>query len=92
MNGVSTYYKHIGSRPLTQAVLKRMLELKLNEFGNVGSFNFALNAPTDFPSVLLEIAFMSNPDDEKKIIRPGFQEDVAKKVVLGFGDWLKGLK
>ncbi|MFX9649729.1 N-acetylmuramoyl-L-alanine amidase, partial [Acinetobacter baumannii] len=49
INGVSTYYKHIGYRPLTQAILNRMLELKLTEFGNIGHFNFALNAPTDFP-------------------------------------------
>lgn len=92
VSGVSTYYKHIGFRPLTQALLNRMLELKLNEFGNIGNFNFALNAPTDFPNSLLEIAFLSNADDEKKIIRPSFHEEVAKKVVLGMGDWLKGVK
>lgn len=92
VNGVSTYYKHIGFRPLTEAVLKRMLELRLNEFGNVGSFNFALNAPTDFVNCLLEIAFLSNPDDEKKIIRSSFQEDVAKKVVMGMTDWTKTLQ
>jgi N-acetylmuramoyl-L-alanine amidase len=92
VNGVSTYYKHIGFRPLTEAVLKRMLELKLNEFGNVGSFNFALNAPTDFVNCLLEIAFLSNPDDEKKIVRSSFQEDVAKKVVMGMTDWTKALQ
>lgn len=92
INGVSTYYKHIGFRPLTQTVLKRMLELKLNEFGNVGNFNFAMNAPTDFPNCLLEIAFLSNAADEKKIIRSQFQEDVAKKVVMGVTDWLNGMK
>jgi N-acetylmuramoyl-L-alanine amidase len=92
INGVSTYYKHIGFRPLTQTVLKRMLELKLNEFGNVGSFNFAMNAPTDFPNCLLEIAFLSNEADEKKIIRSQFQEEVAKKVVMGITDWLIGMK
>jgi N-acetylmuramoyl-L-alanine amidase len=55
INGVSTYYKHIGFRPLTQMILNRMLELKLNEFGNVGSFNFVLNQPTDFPSTWLKL-------------------------------------
>ncbi|MDP1762513.1 MAG: N-acetylmuramoyl-L-alanine amidase [Sediminibacterium sp.] len=92
INGVSTYYKHIGFRPLTVTLLKRMRELKLNEFGNVGNFNFALNTPTDFPNSLLEIAFLSNEDDEKKIIKPKFQEDVAKKIYLGIVDWLKLVK
>lgn len=92
VNGVSTYYKHIGFRPLTQSILTRMLELKLNEFGNVGNFNFVLNQPTDFPNSLVEIAFMSNEDDERKVLRSGFYDEVAMKVYMGMVDWLKGLK
>ena len=91
ISGVSTYYKHIGFRPFTMALLNRMLELKINEFGNVGSFNFALVAPTDFVSSLVEIGFLSNRDDEKKILNPQFREDVANKLVLGVMDWLKDL-
>jgi N-acetylmuramoyl-L-alanine amidase len=89
VSGVSTYYKHIGFRPLSQALLKRMLELKLNEFGNVGNFNFTLNQPTDFPNALLEIAFLSNADDEKKVIDTKFRQDVSLKVILAMQDWLK---
>lgn len=92
VQGVSTYYKHIGFRSLTTAILNRMLELRLSEFGNIGSFNFALSAPTDFPNSLVEIGFMSNEEDEKKIIKSQFQEDVAKKVHLGIVDWLKSVK
>ncbi|BFG70708.1 hypothetical protein KACHI17_15890 [Sediminibacterium sp. KACHI17] len=92
VSGTSTYYKHIGFRPLTTSILKRMLELKLNEFGNVGSFNFALNSPTDFPNALVEIAFLSNEADEKKIINTKFHSDVATKIYSGLSDWLKTLK
>lgn len=92
VSGTSTYYKHIGFRPLTNTILKRMLELKLNEFGNVGSFNFALNSPTDFPNALVEIAFLSNEADEKKIISSKFHSDVAAKIYLGLLDWMKTVK
>ncbi|MEO7531869.1 MAG: N-acetylmuramoyl-L-alanine amidase, partial [Sediminibacterium sp.] len=92
VNGVSTYYKHIGFRPLTQSILNRMLELKLNEFGNVGSFNFVLNQPTDFPNSLVEVAFMSNEDDERKVLKSAFPDDVAMKIYAGLLDWLKTLK
>ena len=92
VKGVSTYYKHIGFRPLTTAILKRMLELKLDEFGNIGHFNFALNAPTDFPNCLVEIAFLSNPDDEKRIVKPSFHTQVAGKIQLGMMDWLNSMK
>jgi N-acetylmuramoyl-L-alanine amidase len=92
VKGVSTYYKHIGFRPLTTAILKNMLLLNLDEFGNVGSFNFGLNAPADFPGSLIEIAFLSNEEDERRIIRPKFRDDVARKVYQGIVDWLKAIK
>ncbi|HMG68409.1 MAG TPA: N-acetylmuramoyl-L-alanine amidase, partial [Chitinophagaceae bacterium] len=46
VKGVSTYYRYIGFRPLSQAILKRMQELKLKEWANVGAFNFSLSGPT----------------------------------------------
>ncbi len=92
VSGTSTYYKHIGFRPLSQAVLKRMLTLKLKEFGNIGSFNFALNAPTDFVNCLVEVAFLSNEEDEKKILDKKFHNQVAKQVYLGLTDWINSTK
>lgn len=91
VKGVSTYYKHIGFRPLTTSILEQMLELNLNEFGNVGHFNFTLNTPTDFPNSLVEIAFLSNEEDEKKILDPKFHKDVARKISSGIKDWLKNV-
>jgi N-acetylmuramoyl-L-alanine amidase len=92
VKGVSTYYKHIGFRPLTTTILSRMLDLKLGEFGNIGHFNFTMNAPTDFPNSLVEVAFLSNEEDEKRIISPKFQKAVAKKIHLGIRDWLKSIE
>jgi N-acetylmuramoyl-L-alanine amidase len=89
VQGTSTYYRYIGFRPLSQSILKRMLELKLKEFGNVGHFNFALSGPTEYPNTLVEVAFLSNPEDEKKILDPRFQKSVAKKITEGIRDWLK---
>ena len=92
VNGTSTYYRYIGFRPLTQFILNRLLETGLNEFGNVGSFNFALSGPTDYPNCLVEVAFLSNKEDEKKILDPEFHKEVAKKIVSGIKDWLKYCK
>ncbi len=92
VKGVSTYYKHIGFKPLNAAILNRLLELNLNEFGIVGNFNFALNQPTEFPSALVEVAFLSNEEDEVKILDPRFQKAVAKKIYRGIKDWLKAIR
>ena len=89
ISGTSTYYRYIGFRPLTQAILKRMRELGLKEYGNIGSFNFSLSGPTEYPNCLVEVAFLSNKLDEKKILNPAFHKQVAAKIVLGIKDWLK---
>ena len=88
-SGTSTYYRYIGFRPLSQSILDRMLELRLNNFGNIGAFNFALSGPTEYPNCLVEVAFLSNPEDEKKILNPSFHKAVAKKIYRGLKDWLK---
>ena len=91
VRGVSTYYRYIGFRPLSQAILKSMLTLGLKEFGNIGSFNFSLNGPTDYPNCLVEVAFLSNKADEKKILNPKFRQQVATKIILGIENFLKNL-
>ncbi len=92
VKGTSTYYRYIGYKPLTVAVLNQMLTLGLKEYGNVGNFNFSLNGPTAYPNCLVEVAFLSNKDDEKKILDPKFHKAVAGKIYLGIQDWLKAIK
>lgn len=92
VQGTSTYYRYIGFRPLSVAILNQMLSLKLKEYGNVGNFNFSLSGPTDYPNALVEVAFLSNPEDEKKILSPKFHKAVAGKIYLGIVDWLNQLK
>jgi N-acetylmuramoyl-L-alanine amidase len=69
-----------------------MLELGLNNFGNVGAFNFSLSGPTEYPNTLVEVAFLSNKEDEQRILNPKFHKAVAKQVYRGINDWLKSLK
>lgn len=92
VKGVSTYYRYIGFRPLSEKILNRMEELGLNEYGNVGAFNFSLSGPTEYPNCLVEVAFLSNKEDEQKILDPHFHKAVAKKIYKGIKDWLKSMK
>lgn len=92
ISGTSTFYRHIGFRPLSQSILKRMLELGLKEYGNVGHFNFALSGPTEYPNCLVEVAFLSNPTDERRILQPRFHRDVARKITEGIHDWIRAVR
>lgn len=92
VTGTSTFYRYIGFRNLSHAIYKRMLELGLKDMGNNGSFNFMLNSPTEYPNALVETLFLSNPEDEMKILDEGFQQQVADKIVQGIKDFLNDCK
>ena len=91
IRGVSTYYRYIGFRTLSLVILKHMEQLGLPGWGNVGNFNFGLSGPTDYPNCLVEVAFLSNKEDEKLILDPNFHKLVARKVIDGIEEFLKSL-
>lgn len=90
--GTGTFYRYIGFRPLSQAIYDRMLQLGLKEYGNNGSFNFMLNSPTEYPNALVEMLFLSNPEEEMKILDDGFQQEIAGKIVWGIKDFLESCR
>lgn len=90
--GTSTYYRYIGFKPLSLLIYKRLLELGLKEYGNTGSFNFMLNSPTEYPNALIETLFISNLEEEEKILGPGYQQQMVEKIVLGLKDFLEQCK
>lgn len=88
ISGTSTYYKYIAFRPLSLKIYERMLELGLEPFGNVGNFNFTLNSPTEILNVLVETAFMSNPNDEIKLMDSDFKDKMCRQIIQGVQDFL----
>ncbi|HMO61260.1 MAG TPA: N-acetylmuramoyl-L-alanine amidase [Ferruginibacter sp.] len=88
--GTSTYYRYIGFQLLSLTIYKRLLELGLKEYGNTGSFNFMLNSPTEYPNVLIETLFISNLEEEEKILNNDFQQQMVEKIIEGIKDFLQG--
>jgi N-acetylmuramoyl-L-alanine amidase len=87
-SGTSSLYKYIGFKNLSNSIHKRMLQLGLKEYGNIGAFNFMLNSPTEYPNALVETLFLSNPAEEELVLDPNFQQKMADKIVAGIKDFL----
>jgi N-acetylmuramoyl-L-alanine amidase len=51
--------------------------------------NLALTRPTTAPSVLLELGFMSNPDEFELVVNPQAQQKMAKGIAEGITEWFK---
>jgi N-acetylmuramoyl-L-alanine amidase len=89
LRGVSTYYRSLGFKPLADVMYDKMLALGLKPFGEVGGFNFTLNSLTQLPNVLVETAFLSNPEDEMLLLDDGFRKKVAEKIAKGLEDFVR---
>ena len=90
--GSCTAYKHVSDRALAVVMQKRLVELGHKNFGVIGNFNFSLNAPTEYPNVLLEVLFMSSLPEEEKLADVQYHKKVAKQVVLALEDYLNEVK
>jgi N-acetylmuramoyl-L-alanine amidase len=89
IRGVSTYYRPIGFKPLANIMYDKMLAIGLKQFGETGSFNFTLNSLTQLPNVLIETAFLSNPDDEMLLLDDGFRKKIAEQIAEGLEEFVK---
>jgi len=54
--------------------------------------NLALTRPSAVPSVLLELGFMSNPDEFEEIVNPQAQKKMANTLANGITEWFKTVK
>ncbi|QLE43025.1 N-acetylmuramoyl-L-alanine amidase [Nostoc sp. C052] len=54
--------------------------------------NLALTRPTAAPSVLLELGFMSNPDEFEQVVNPEEQKKIADAIAQGITEWLRSVQ
>ncbi|MFA6456166.1 MAG: N-acetylmuramoyl-L-alanine amidase [Bacteroidota bacterium] len=89
VKGTSAYYRYPGFKPLSDIMYRNMLSLGLSEWGVTGNFNFSLSGATQYPNVLVETAFLSNPEDEMKLIDENFRKLIAGKIVDGLEEFVR---
>jgi N-acetylmuramoyl-L-alanine amidase len=88
IQGTSAYYRYIGFKTLADIIYEKMFSLGLKQFGVIGSFNFTLNSLTQMPNVLVETAFLSNPEDEILLLKDKFRKDIAQQIAAGLEDYV----
>ncbi|MEH2215279.1 N-acetylmuramoyl-L-alanine amidase [Nostoc sp.] len=54
--------------------------------------NLALTRPAVAPSVLLELGFMSNPDEFEQVVNPEEQKKMAKAIAQGITEWFRSVR
>ncbi|MBW8364785.1 MAG: N-acetylmuramoyl-L-alanine amidase [Rhizobium sp.] len=75
------------SLKLGQAVLKEIGGVNTLHKGEVEQAGFAVLKAPDIPSILIETAFISNPEEEKRLNDPGYQDKLVNAIVDGVKDY-----
>ena len=68
---------------LGRAVLDELGDINALHKPRVEQAGFAVLKAPDIPSILVETAFISNPEEEKKLRRPHYQEQMAQAILAG---------
>lgn len=75
------------SDAVASSVFRSMNQVGKMHKKHVESANFLVLKSPDVPSVLVETAFISNPDEERKLRDPHHQEKLARAVADGIQDY-----
>lgn len=64
-------------------VLSGLKDIGFNHKPHIERANFAVLRTSDMPAMLVETAFISNPDEERRLIDPAYQRALARAVLEG---------
>lgn len=76
------------SLKLARAVLGELGEVNLLHKGRVEQAGFAVLKAPDIPSILVETAFISNPDEERRLNDAAYQEKIARAILRGITSYV----
>ncbi len=100
LNAKDRYLAHTLFDLTQTATINDSLRLGKQVLGKVGGLNrlhrgqveqagFAVLKAPDIPSILVETAFISNPDEEQRLIDPDFQGNMAAAIMAGVKTYFK---
>lgn len=86
--GTSVFYYHNQAKPLADSILISMVTGLKTQNDRVKQASLALVRPTSSVSVLVEVAYIINPDDYAMLLDNDFQLKCAKAIADGIENYL----
>lgn len=89
MSGLQTYYYSSTGYKLASVIHKQLLKEVKMEDGHVRKSNFFVCKNTRAPSILIEMGFMTNKDELRKLTSYSYQNKLAKAIAEGIIEYLE---
>ena len=90
-SGTSTYYFFPQSAPLARALITTMTKELGTANDKVRQESFAVIRNPESVSVLVEVGYMINPEDNSKLVNPEFQQKAALSILHGIERYINEL-
>lgn len=84
---ISFYYSEARDRRLADTVQRQLTASTGMQDSGVRKGNFYVIRENNRPSLLLELGYVSNPDEEELVRTTDYQQKVAKGIVKGLSDY-----
>lgn len=83
IQGITQYYYHSSQKGLAVAIDKSMEDYNITKNRGSRFGNYQVLRHNSFPSVLLELGYLSNHEEESTVISPQFQEQITTAIYEG---------
>lgn len=91
-SGTEVYYFYPQSKELAKSVIKSITNETGIKDNGVKSQSYAVLRNTQSLSILVEIAYIINPDDNAKLLNEEFQNKAADSIIQGLENFLNGIQ
>lgn len=88
IQGIETYYTHPNSARLAYTLHRRLVERTGKPDRGVRTRRLYVTNHTSMPAALLEVGFISNPQEREQLLDPNYQDIITDAVVQGVREYL----
>lgn len=89
VRGTETYYSRQDSKSFAEVIHRHVLAATGFPDRNVKQADFRVIKSTTMPAALIELGFLSNPEEEAEMYREEFQNRVAQAIVAALKEYLR---
>lgn len=87
IQGTMTFYNAENARPLAESIQRAVIKSTGAVDKDVQSATFYVLRNASMPSVLVEMGFVSSPQEEQKLANAGYQDKIAQGVYRGIAEY-----
>lgn len=89
ITGTETWYGSEDSRDLATFIHKKVVEHAQSKSRSVQEGDYHMVRETMMPSCLIEVGFLSNPEERNNLLSSEYQEKIATGIAEGIDEYLK---